>query len=188
MAYVYWLKWFCEYFNTVLKIYEQSAKDTWNTNRLRKKKKILKGWIAQKKGKTHFWKSFNYIEFGYETEGKKGWKCLFKRRFSNVLTLFLGINSIISIIIETRSYVCSLGVGVILSRYFARNRGRGIIVICRHNIVTQTVARKYNTPYIILHLPIVLQHLRVFFNALFASSHCYIYAFFTTCDSIKQSF
>jgi len=55
----------------VLKIYEQNAKDTWNTDRLRKKKnpKTLE---SAKKGKTRFWKSFNYIEFGNETEGKKG--------------------------------------------------------------------------------------------------------------------
>lgn len=53
-----------------LKIYEQSAKDTWNTDVLKKKKKILKGIGERKKGKTRFWKSFNYIEFG--NEGKKG--------------------------------------------------------------------------------------------------------------------
>lgn len=138
-----------------------SVKDLWTKCKrhveyqpITKKIKNPKRLESAKKKKTHFWKSFNYIEFGYETEGGKGWKCLFKRQFSNVLTLFLGMNSI-SVIIETRSYVCTLGVGVFLSRHFARNRGRGIIiVICRNNIiVTQTVARKYN---IILHLPIVL--------------------------------
>lgn len=41
----------CENYNIVLKIYEQNAIDTWNTNRLRKKKKILKGWRAEKRKK-----------------------------------------------------------------------------------------------------------------------------------------
>lgn len=54
-----------------LKIYEQSAKDTWNTDVLKKKKKKNpKRSESVKKGKTRFWKSFKYIEFG--NEGKKG--------------------------------------------------------------------------------------------------------------------
>jgi len=35
-------------------------------------KKNPKRLESAKKGKTRFWKSFNYIEFGNETEGKKG--------------------------------------------------------------------------------------------------------------------
>lgn len=50
-----------------------------------KKKKNPKRLESTKKGKTRFWKSFNYIEFGNETEGKKRFKMFIQTSISNVL-------------------------------------------------------------------------------------------------------
>lgn len=60
----------CEYYNIVLKIYEQNAKDTWNTNRLRKKK-ILKGWRVQKKEKLVFGNHSSTLNLEMRRRGKK---------------------------------------------------------------------------------------------------------------------
>jgi len=89
-----------------LKIYEQSAKDTWNTDVLKKKKNPKRYWRAQKKEKPVF--GNHSTTLNSEMRGKK-----VENVYSNVdfkrftrLTPFLGISSIPAFI-ETHGHVCA---------------------------------------------------------------------------------
>lgn len=179
----------CENYNIVLKIYEQNAKDTWNTNRLRKKK-ILKGWRAEKRKKPFLeiiqlhwiWKwdggekkvenVYSNVNFQtFYTFNPLSWhKLYFSFYWNTVIRVHL---------VLWRSSLEGLRAGPWLRNNCCR---LSPVDNCHSNCPTQRYDTPYNTASVILYVLTC-----IFVNTLFTYMQQSLYTISSSCESIKQS-